>query len=223
MGAPVNQPPVLLVHGFASSYEHNWVRHGWPDLLEDTGRAVIGVDLLGHGSAPAPAHSGAYSRVEDLVQESRVQFPVVDAIGFSAGATVLLTLLARYPGTFRRVVLMGIGDSAIAGQPAPDGVAAVSRSAAGQSIELLIGRAANPAALRAFLARERVPLSRDQLASITAAVHVVVGTDDAFGYPADELVRAIPGCTTSLIDRLDHFATPGDVRALDAALSFISS
>src|SRR5260370_26842131 len=42
-------PPVLLVHGFASSAEHNWRRPGWLDLLADLGRETIAVDLPGHG------------------------------------------------------------------------------------------------------------------------------------------------------------------------------
>ena len=42
-------PPVLLVHGFASSAEHNWRHPGWLDLLADCGRETIAIDLPGHG------------------------------------------------------------------------------------------------------------------------------------------------------------------------------
>src|SRR5690348_1595714 len=52
-------PPVLLVHGFASSAEHNWRQPGWLDLLADCGRETIAVDLPGHGTGsstgPRPA------------------------------------------------------------------------------------------------------------------------------------------------------------------------
>ena len=34
-------PPVLLVHGFASSAEHNWRHPGWLDLLADCGRETL--------------------------------------------------------------------------------------------------------------------------------------------------------------------------------------
>ena len=47
-------PPVLLVHGFASSAEHNWRHPGWLDLLADCGRETIAIDLPGHGTAPKP-------------------------------------------------------------------------------------------------------------------------------------------------------------------------
>ena len=47
--------PVLLVHGWGSSFERTWVATGVSALLEDAGREVIGVDLLGHGDgAEAP-------------------------------------------------------------------------------------------------------------------------------------------------------------------------
>ena len=53
--------PVVLVHGFASSFERNWREPGWVDLLEEEGRSVIGVDLLGHGQAAKPADPAAYA------------------------------------------------------------------------------------------------------------------------------------------------------------------
>ena len=58
----VDDVPVVLVHGFASSYERNWREPGWADLLRDEGRQVIGVDLLGHGQAARPSGPAAYAR-----------------------------------------------------------------------------------------------------------------------------------------------------------------
>jgi hypothetical protein len=34
----VEARPVLLVHGFASSADHNWRQPGWLDLLGDVGQ-----------------------------------------------------------------------------------------------------------------------------------------------------------------------------------------
>src|SRR5581483_5948253 len=59
--------PVMLVHGFASSYERNWREPGWADLLRDEDRQVIGVDLLGHGQAARPRDPAAYSSLERSV------------------------------------------------------------------------------------------------------------------------------------------------------------
>jgi pimeloyl-ACP methyl ester carboxylesterase len=215
----VTAPPVLLVHGFASSFELNWVRNGWTDILQEEGRRVIGVDLLGHGSSPKPTEPDAYKDVEELVQSCRQEFPVIDAIGFSAGADVLLTLLSRYPDSFRRAVLLGIGDNALVdGQDAgPD-----AGERARQAVTWLVDRAENPAALRAFLARPPRKDRSGRLSRITAHVHVVIGTAD-FSYPADRLAEAISRCTLTVVPGLDHFGTPGDVRAVQAALDFLGA
>ena len=218
LGLPPAQPPVLLVHGFASSHQLNWVRNGWVDLLVDAGRSVHGVDLLGHGCAPKPTDPEAYRAVEDLVQQHRADVPVVDAIGFSAGADLLLTLITRYPDSFRRVVLMGIGDAAVGA----DADRVDQRRAMREAIDWLVDRADNPSALRAFLQRPRPTDRLRRLGDITARVHVVIGTAD-HGYPSDALGAAIPGCTVTAIPGLDHFATPGDIRAVGSALDFLAT
>jgi pimeloyl-ACP methyl ester carboxylesterase len=102
-------PPVLLVHGFASSAEHNWRHPGWLDLLADCGRETIAIDLPGHGTAPKPADPASYHNVEAHVAAAVEGREPLDAIGFSAGAHVLLRLAADQPGTFRRLALLGIG------------------------------------------------------------------------------------------------------------------
>src|ERR1700761_7883897 len=107
------RPPVALVHGFASSTEHNWGATGWLDLLADAGREVVPVDMLGHGRARRPTDPDAYGSVESGVAEALRGRGVVDAIGFSAGAVVLLRLAVACPGQFRRMALLGIGSGAL--------------------------------------------------------------------------------------------------------------
>jgi pimeloyl-ACP methyl ester carboxylesterase len=46
--------PVAMVHGFAGSFDSTWENPGVAQLVRDIGRPVIGVDLLGHGTAPKP-------------------------------------------------------------------------------------------------------------------------------------------------------------------------
>jgi pimeloyl-ACP methyl ester carboxylesterase len=107
--APDQDPPVLLVHGFASSAEHNWRQPGWLDLLADCGRETIAVDLPGHGTAPKPADPAGYQDVEAHVAAAVEGREPIDAIGFSAGAHVLLRLAADQPHRFGRLALLGIG------------------------------------------------------------------------------------------------------------------
>ena len=133
--------PVLLVHGFASSAEHNWRQPGWLDLLADAGRETVAVDLLGHGSAPRPTSPADYESVEARVAADIAGYELVDAVGFSAGAHVLLRLAAAEPGRFRRLALLGIGASAIAGaDPAgSDSGSDSGRGGAGSIIAALEG------------------------------------------------------------------------------------
>src|SRR5689334_18727273 len=105
--------PVVLVHGLGSSFEHGWRSAGWVDLLADADRTVIGVDLLGHGTAAAPHDPAAYAHLESSIEDAVTKASVgpddtVDAIGFSLGAILLLRLAARTPDRFGRLVLMGV-------------------------------------------------------------------------------------------------------------------
>src|SRR3546814_1599213 len=96
--------PVVLVHGFGTSFELTWVHNGWVDLLADEGRQVIGVDLLGHGQAPKPTDPDAYGDLGERVRDALPDEPV-DAIGFSLGAKTLLQVAAADPTRFRSLIV----------------------------------------------------------------------------------------------------------------------
>ena len=51
-------PPIVLVHGFASSLEGNWDQSGWVDFLVGRGHTVVGLDCRGHGLSGKPHGSG---------------------------------------------------------------------------------------------------------------------------------------------------------------------
>jgi pimeloyl-ACP methyl ester carboxylesterase len=43
--------PIVLVHGFASNKEVNWVAPGWMTTLTRAGRRAIAIDNRGHGES----------------------------------------------------------------------------------------------------------------------------------------------------------------------------
>ena len=227
--APGPDPAVLLVHGFASSAEHNWRRPGWLDLLAEAGRETIAVDLLGHGRAPRPASPAGYEAVEAHVAAAIGDHEPVDAIGFSAGAQVLLRLAADQPDRFRRLALLGIGARAFErGDPEPI-IAALEglrddpdpENVHGMVFRRLAeGPGNDPAALIAFLRRPQRPPSAAELARITGPVLVVLGDQDPAG-PGDGLVAALPGARLVTLRGVDHFGTPSDVRCMQAVLDFL--
>lgn len=223
-------PPVLLVHGFASSAEHNWRQPGWLDLLADCGRETIAVDLPGHGTGspagPRPAEPADYQDVEAYVSAAVDGHDLFDAIGFSAGAHVLLRLAADQPQRFRRVALLGIGRSvlepadpepiiaALTGDPDPENVSGMVFR------RLADGLGNDRDALIAFLRRPQRPLTQADLTRIRGQVLVVLGEKDPAG-PGDGLVAALPDARLVTLRGVDHFGTPGDVRCMQAVLDFL--
>ena len=54
--------PIVLVHGFASNKEVNWVGPGWVTTLTRAGRRVIALDNRGHGALQQALRSGRLSQ-----------------------------------------------------------------------------------------------------------------------------------------------------------------
>jgi pimeloyl-ACP methyl ester carboxylesterase len=220
--------PVLLVHGFASSFERNWREPGWVDLLQDEGRQVIGVDLLGHGEAEKPHDPAAYAELEQHILRALPPDGPVDAIGFSLGAQLLLRAAAAHPARFHRVVVGGVGDSVFRdGDPestaraVETGTTSDGDPAAAQAFGRFARAAGNdPAALAACLRRPTKRLDASELSSLELPVLVVLGDKD-FAGPADDLLAALPDARFIGLHGGDHFGTPKDFRFIDAALSFL--
>jgi pimeloyl-ACP methyl ester carboxylesterase len=220
--------PVLLVHGFASSFERNWREPGWIDLLADAGRVVIPLDLPGHGTAPKPHDPEAYADLAGAVTAVLPDGPV-DAIGFSLGATLLLTAAARQPERFGRIVVGGVGANVFRGgdsaellaQAVETGAAAEGDPPAAVAFARFATAPGNDAlALAACLRRPAVALTPADLAALDRPVLVVLGDRD-FAGPADPLVQALPDARLVSLRGLDHFGTPRDFRFVEAALDFL--
>jgi pimeloyl-ACP methyl ester carboxylesterase len=218
-----------LVHGFASSFQREWVQPGWTALLEEAGRSVIGVDMLGHGEAEKPHDPAAYAALEDEVASRWPADEVVDAIGFSMGARVLLTLASRSPQRFGRIVVGGVGGRLLDGGDDGQGLAIVDGVEGRESDDPLaqaFGRFArspgnDPEALAALLRRKHVQLTREDLAAITSPVMVVAGDKDPLAGDPAALAAAMPNAQAKLLRNVDHLATASDFGFIDAALHFL--
>lgn len=220
-------PPVVLVHGMASSFDLNWRRTGLADLLADAGREVLAVDLLGHGSAPAPHEPEAYADLTARVFDVLPDDPV-EAVGFSLGAHVLLEAARDQPGRFSRLVLAGVGDTLLgsqdreplavaleAGDPGAPGIL-------GLFVRLAEGSGTDPLALAALLRRPSTPLTAEDLGRVGCPVLLVLGERD-HAWPADRLVAAFPDARLKALKGVDHFATPTEFGFLDATLDFLGA
>ncbi len=221
--------PVMLVHGFAMSFERNWREGGWIDLLGDAGRQVIGVDLIGHGSSDKPHEVEAYADMHrDLASHLPADGTPVDAIGFSLGAELILRLAIEMPDRFGRIVVSGVGEnlfieqrtSAIA--DAIHGTAGEDDRVAQQFVQYASAGGNDRLALAAVLDRVRSPIDPASLGQITNEVLVVLGDRDFVGN-ADTLMASLPNVRLVMLKGIDHFATPKDMKFLDTALEFLEA
>ena len=222
--------PVVLVHGWGGSFDATWRSTGFTELLKDAGREVIGVDLLGHGTAPKPHEPEAYADMTARVVEALPDEPV-DAIGFSLGAMTLLRLAVDAPGRFARLVLAGIGRNVL--EPDEAGHARIVAALEGRGdpednlSRMFVQYASQPgndlAALTAVMKRARTTVFRaEDLAVVTCPTLVVIGEKD-FAGPGDVLADALPNGRLKVLPRVDHFATPESFGFIDATLEFLDA
>jgi len=218
---------VALVHGFATDSARTWGENGWLDLLSDVGRSTLPIDLLGHGTAAKPHDPDSYEAMEALVAQQLPDSPV-DAIGFSLGARVLLTLATEAPERFERLVLTGVGANLLR----TEGSDIILRAIEGDGdptnpvVQYFAGLAQHPEvdrdALAACLRSPRPVLTPERLAKVDVPVLVIIGDKD-FAGPGEPLVEALPNAKLITLRNVDHFATPKDFGCIDAALDFLDA
>lgn len=219
----------MLLHGWGSCFSDTWDATGITSLLADEHRECIGVDLLGHGSAPKPHDPDEYKDLGARVREKLPGTPI-DAVGFSLGAHVLLGELIRTPHRFRRVVLAGIGDGVFEQSDGEDtkrilagldGTAAEGDIIARLFRQYADRRSNDIEALAAVLRRSRSkPLDESDLGQIVNPVLIAIGDGD-FGLPANRLANAFPNGTLHILRNTDHFKTPESFQFIDAMLKFL--
>jgi pimeloyl-ACP methyl ester carboxylesterase len=215
---------VLLVHGLGSTFEQNWRRPGWVDVLEADGLTPRPVRLPGHGGA-ALDHSPADAV---LAAAAQAREPVA-AVGFSAGAIAVLNAAAAEPHRFARIAVLGIGDHVLATAPAAVRplVAALRRPAEPEDVRArtfwrLIRRSGNDhEQVASYLESAPLGVAADRLRHIRCPVLVAVGARDE-AMPADRLAGALPDARLVVLPGVDHFATVSALAAMDAVSRFLT-
>jgi len=221
--------PLVLLHGIATSSARTWGETGWLDLLADADIEPVLIDLPGHGNAPKPQTS---DEVGDLVAYIVERLPAepCEAMGFSLGARLLLSVAAVHPDRFTRICVAGVGNnlferdaargkaiaSAIAGELDPEDPEARHFHALADSPDV------DRASVQALMAAPHPPLNAELLANVACPVLVVLGDQD-FAGPADPLVEALPNATFKALRGVDHFATPKSFAFIDAGLEFFEA
>src|SRR5258705_9753522 len=105
--------PIVLVHGFASTKNVNWVYPTWVSELKKSGRRVIALDNRGHGDSaklydPEAYHIGTMAGdVGALMDHLKIER--ADIMGYSLGARMTAWLAHRQPQRLRSAIFSVIG------------------------------------------------------------------------------------------------------------------
>ena len=116
--------PIVLIHGFASNKEVNWVYPSWTTTLVQAGRRAIALDNRGHGAStklydPALYDTGLMAEdVRALLDHLRIER--ADIMGYSMGARVAAFLSLAHPKRVRAAILGGLGSRLVEGVGLPE-------------------------------------------------------------------------------------------------------
>jgi len=228
--------PIVLVHGFASNKEVNWVMPGWTSTLRRDGRRVIALDNRGHGQSaklydPAAYHTDTMAGdVAALIEH--LKLARADLMGYSLGSRICAVLAARRPELARSVILGGAGIRLIDNAGLSDEIADslevpsldVVTDPMGKRFRAFAEQTRSDLkALAACLRGSRQPVRLDDITSIRAPALVAVGTkDDITGSP-HELAALLPNARAIDIPDRDHMVAVGDKVFKKAALEFLQN
>jgi pimeloyl-ACP methyl ester carboxylesterase len=217
--------PIVLVHGFASTKEVNWVNPGWVSTLTRARRRVIALDNRGHGQSSKlydPADYGAPLMAEDvraLIDHLNVER--ADVMGYSMGARITAFLAVNHPERVRSAIIGGLGIKLVEGHGGvmADVIVAALEAPSLADVTDPTGRAfrsfaeqtkSDLKALAACMASPREKLSREKVAGIGAPVLVAVGTKDDVAGSGEALAAIIPKARYLPIPDRDHMLAVGD-------------
>jgi pimeloyl-ACP methyl ester carboxylesterase len=224
-----SERPVILIHGIATNTDTLWRKTGWVDSLEASGRAVIGVDLPGHGASKDAVDRDA----ADLLLDEVAKHGSVDAIGFSAGAWALLLAASEQPAAFERIAALGAADMVLTGgmqmeamqRPLIEALRSTAEptdNPMGMMLRAMIADAGNDRdSVADYLAASKRFATVEGLAGITASTLIVEGGSDVAG-PSELVSQSIPNSERVVIEGVDHFEIPINAECRSVVESFVN-
>jgi len=227
--------PIVLVHGFASTKEINWVNPGWMATLTRAGRRAIALDNRGHGQSSKLYRPDAYHSTimaEDVrALLDHLKLERADVMGYSMGARIAAFLAVAHPERVRSAVFGGLGIRLVEGVGLPETIANAleARSLAevsdptGQMFRSFAEQTKSDLrALAACIRGSRQVLTREQVAAIKVPVLVAVGTVDQVAGSPEALAALIPGARALPIPDRDHMLAVGDKVYKTGVLEFLN-
>jgi len=227
--------PIVLVHGFASSKEVNWVNPGWVATLTGAGRRAIAFDNRGHGAStkfydPALYHTGLMA--DDIrALLDHLGLARADVMGYSMGARIAAFLALKHGDRVRSTILGGLGIRLVEGAGLPQSIADALEAPSIDDVTDPHGRMfrafaeqtnSDRRALAACIRGSRQSLSRSDATRIAVPMLIAVGTKDIIAGSPHELAALIPDSRAVDIPGRDHMLSVGDRVFKDAVLTFLT-
>jgi pimeloyl-ACP methyl ester carboxylesterase len=223
-----DRPPVLLLHGFASSVHINWVRPRIVDAVTSTGRTAIAYDARGHGESDKPHDPGAYGP-DTLVDDAVAVLDQVGAdrahvAGYSMGTSTALGLATR-DLRVRSLVAGGMGDRVFASRDDGDAVADALEAEDPSTIDEaglrryrdFVSLTGGDRMAMAALRRGGMPsIDRTEAAGIFVPVLVLLGDDDTMVGSPFGLAEALTNARLEVVGgtHLNVINNPAFARAI---------
>ncbi|MGV7218495.1 alpha/beta fold hydrolase [Bradyrhizobium sp. UFLA05-112] len=228
--------PIILVHGFASSKNVNWVYPTWVSELRKNGRRVLALDNRGHGESAKLYDPAQYSipgmAGDVLALMDHLGIPQADMMGYSMGGRMTAWLGLNEPQRLRSAILGGIGiGGLIEGTGPGENVAEALEAPSLDDVTDPVGRTfrafadqtrSDRQALAACLRGTRELMKREEAARIDVPVLIAVGTADDVAGSASALGKIIPGSEVLDIPNRDHMRAVGDKVYKTGVIDFLS-
>lgn len=227
--------PILLIHGFASNRNVNWVSPGWVSTLNAAGRRAIALDNRGHGEStklydPAEYHTGKMAG-DALALLDHLKIERADVMGYSMGARITAALSAAHPNRVRSAILGGLGYRLVDGVGLPENIADALEAPSPADISDPMGRTfrnfadqtqSDRRALAACIRGTRQVMPVGEVAKIIMPVLIAAGTKDDVAGPSDKLAALLPHAQVLDIPGRDHMLAVGDKVFKSGVLKFLN-
>jgi pimeloyl-ACP methyl ester carboxylesterase len=227
-------PPIVLLHGFASTKEVNWVAPGWVEALTRAGRRAIALDNRGHGASTKfydPERYDSTLMAEDVrALLDHLRLLEADVMGYSMGARIAAYLALTHPDRVHKLILGGLGIRLVEGVGLPQTIADALEAPSIKDVTDPQGYAfrafaqqtkSDLRALAACIRGSRQTLSRAEAAHITARTLIAVGTKDEVAGSAQALAALMPNARPLDIPGRDHMLAVGDRAFKSGVLTFL--
>jgi len=227
--------PILLIHGFASSYVVNWVAPGWVKTLTEAGYRVVAFDHRGHGGSTKSYDPADYTPSKMAGDAAALLAHLgigrAHVFGYSMGARVSAFLALEHPELVATLVFGGLGVGMIEGVGDWDPIADALMADDAASVTHTRGKMfrafadqtkSDRKALAACIAKSREDLNEAEVARITQPTLVGVGTRDDIGGDPAALARLMPDAESFAIEGRDHMLAVGDRTFKKRVLQFLA-